>query len=332
MVTMIIDSESQKRALAAQVTAELEQRLTAGKARMAARFAEQFMRRVPIEDLAAAAPSTLATIVIRQLELMRHRGPGEMLIRVYNPTPEREGWESAHTIVELVNDDMPFLVDTGALTLSELGLGIHLITHPVIRVARDADGKLTGLYDKQTKRGSAESVIQFQVDRRTSKTALQEIEGRLLAAFRDVHRAVADWKAMEEKAKDAESLLPQWAGIHWLLEDHFIFLGVRDYRVVRANKAYELQLVPGSGLGILREDADTVTSRPLSSLADVARKRRQKLPLIITKTNARSTVHRAGYLDYIGVLRRLHRGTPFRQAGPNGRRTAIPGAVYFVRL
>ena len=258
---------------------------------MAARFAEQFMRRVPIEDLAAAAPSTLATIVIRQLELMRHRGPGEMLIRVYNPTPEREGWESAHTIVELVNDDMPFLVDTGALTLSELGLGIHLITHPVIRVARDADGKLTGLYDKQTKRGSAESVIQFQVDRRTSKTALQEIEGRLLAAFRDVHRAVADWKAMEEKAKDAESLLPQWAGntvgewleesqafIHWLLEDHFIFLGVRDYRVVRANKAYELQLVPGSGLGILREDADTVTSRPL--------------PLIITKTNARSTVHR----------------------------------------
>jgi glutamate dehydrogenase len=313
---MIIDSESQKRALAAQVTAELEQRLTTGKARMAARFAEQFMRRVPIEDLAAAAPSTLATIVIRQLELMRHRGPGEMLIRVYNPTPEREGWESAHTIVELVNDDMPFLVDTGALTLSELGLGIHLITHPVIRVARDADGKLTGLYDKQTKRGSAESVIQFQVDRRTSKTALQEIEGRLLAAFRDVHRAVADWKAMEEKAKDAESLLPQWAGsavgewleesqafIHWLLDDHFIFLGVRDYRVVRANKAYELQLVQGSGLGILREDADTVTSRPLSSLADVARKRRQKLPLIITKTNARSTVHRAGYLDYIGVLR-----------------------------
>ena len=313
---MNIDSESQKHALTAQVIADLEQRLSKGKASMAARFATQCMRRVPIEDLAAAAPSTLATIMIRQLEFLRHRDPGEMLIRVYNPTLENEGWESAHTIVELVNDDMPFLVDTGALTLTELGLGIHLIIHPVIRVARDADGKLTGLYDKKTKRGSAESMIQFQIDRRTSKAALQEIEGRLLAAYRDVHRAVGDWKAMEASAQEAEALLPEWARtidddwleesrafMHWLLDEHFIFLGVRDYRVVRGRKGYELQLVPGSGLGILREEADTVTSRPLSSLADVARKRQQRLPLIVTKTNARSTVHRAGYLDYIGVLR-----------------------------
>jgi len=313
---MIIDSESQKRALTAQVIADLEQRLSPGKARMAARFAEQCMRRVPIEDLAAAAPSTLATIMIGQLEFLRHRDAGEMLIRVYNPTLESEGWESAHTIVELANDDMPFLVDTGALTLTELGLGIHLIIHPVIRVARDANGKLTGLYDKKTKRGSPESMIQFQVDRRTSRAALQEIEGRLLAAYRDVHRAVGDWKAMEASAQEAEQLLPEWASnidadwleesqafMRWLLNDHFIFLGVRDYRVVRAKKGYDLQLVPGSGRGILREDADTVTSRPLSSLAEVARKRRQRLPLIVTKTNARSTVHRAGYLDYIGVLR-----------------------------
>jgi glutamate dehydrogenase len=313
---MTHESESQKKALTAQVIADLEQRLSGRKAGMATRFAVQCVRRVPIDDLAAAAPSTLATIIIRQLEFLEQRAAGQMLIRVFNPTPETEGWESPHTIVELVNDDMPFLVDTGALTLSEMGLGIHLIIHPVVRVGRNAEGKLTGIYDKTGKRGTPESVIQFQVDRRTSKATLKEIEQRLVAAFDDAHVAVADWRAMEAKAVEAEQALPDWARgadsdwrqecqafLQWLLDDHFIFLGVRDYKVVRGKKNYELQLVPGSGLGILREREDTITSRPLSSLAEAARKRSQKLPLIITKTNARSTVHRAGYLDYIGVLK-----------------------------
>jgi len=308
-------TDDQKLALTRQVIAALESRLSASKAKVAARYAEYCFQRVPMEDLASEAPSTLATIVIRQLEFMRQRTPGEMLIRVYNPTVEEAGWESPHTIVEMVNDDMPFLVDTTTLTLTEMGLGIHLIIHPVIRVARDAAGKLTALYEKKAARGKGESVIQFQVDRQTSREALEEIRNRLATAMGDVRRAVADWKGMEARAMEAEQRLPEWASrldeewieesrafLRWLLDDHFIFLGVRDYRVARGKKQYEVQLVDGSGLGILRETADTVRSRPLTSLAEVARKRGQPIPLIIAKTNARSTVHRAGYLDYVGVL------------------------------
>ncbi len=91
------------------------------------------------------------------------------------------------------------------------------------------------------------------------------------------------------------------AFLNWLLDDHFIFLGARDYEVVGKRSSGQLQVVAGSGLGILRETTDTMMSRPLASLAKAALKR-QKVPLIITKTNARSTVHRRGYLDYIGVL------------------------------
>ena len=177
---MISESESHRQALLAQVVADLETRLSVRKTDMAVRFATQCIRRVPIDDLANAAPSTLATIVVRQLEFLQQRMPGQMLIRVYNPSVEEEGWESPHTIVELVNDDMSFLVDTGALTLAEMGLGIHLIIHPVIRVGRDSNGRLTGLYEKKTNRGSPESVIQFQIDRRTSQAALDEIERRLV--------------------------------------------------------------------------------------------------------------------------------------------------------
>ncbi|MGD8681286.1 MAG: NAD-glutamate dehydrogenase, partial [Lysobacterales bacterium] len=218
--------------------------------------------------------------------------------------------------VETVNDDMPFLVETGALTLSEMGLGIHLIVHPVVRVRRSPKGSLTGLYDKRAGKGSPESVIQFQVDRRTDARELKQIAHRLEEAFQDVSRAVGDWKEMEARAEESIGQLPEWAEhadpewtsecqdfLRWMLADHFVFLGARDYRLVRGKKQYELQIVEGSGLGLLREDHETIRSRPLTSLAEVARKRKQKLPLIITKTNARSTVHRSGYMDYIGVLR-----------------------------
>ncbi|MFB3077635.1 MAG: hypothetical protein ACE1Y4_06470, partial [Lysobacterales bacterium] len=206
------------------------------------------------------------------------------------------------------------------LTFSELKLGVHLIVHPVIRFKRNSQGKLTAVYREKKEgrgmeQGQAESVMQFQVDRKTRPEDLEKIESRLKAAFNDVHRAVSDWGEIKQRARDANRKMPDWAPhvdqnlmresrefMHWLMADNFIFLGVRDYVVERRNNRYQLKLVTGSGLGILRETEKTVTSRPLSSLAVEARKRQNITPLIITKTNARSTIHRAGYLDYIGVL------------------------------
>jgi glutamate dehydrogenase len=317
---MNLDKDKQKAALTEQVIANLEKRLSAGKAKMAVLYVEQFFRRVPIDDLASEAPQTLAAIVISQLVFLNQRKPGEMLIRVFNPGVDAEGWDSPHTIIELVNDDMPFLVDTASLTLSEMDLGVHLIIHPVIRMGRDDKDRLTSIYSKKSSSGNSESIIQFQVDRRTATEDLDEMRTRLENAFRDARRAVADWRSMEARAAEAAQNLGQWTPrvdedllgecqvfLNWLLDDFFIFLGVRDYEVVRRKNGSELRVVKGSGLGILQETPETVTARPLSSLAGAARES-QMLPLIITKTNARSTVHRNGYLDYIGVLRFDKRG------------------------
>ncbi len=311
---MIIDSKKQKTELTRQVVAHLKKSLKADEADRAARYVEQCFRRVSMDELVTETPQTLAAIVISQLEFLSKRKPGEMLIRLFNPDLESDGWDSSHTIIELVNDDMPFLVDTAALILAELEVGIHLIIHPVIRVGRDAKGRLLDVFPKAAGEGQAESVIQIHADRRTADADLDEIRQRFINAFRDIHHAVADWKPMEHSAAEAAENLhdraPGFSGelldecrsfLDWLLEDHFIFLGVREYEVVRRKNVSELRVVGGSGLGILRETPATVTSRPLSSLAEAARKN-QRSPLIITKTNARSTVHRDGYLDYIGVL------------------------------
>ena len=141
--------DKQKQLLLDQVISILESRLSAPRAELAALYVKYYLRRVPLEDIERVAPATLATIVSNQLEFLKIRLPGQTLIRVFNPELERDGWESQHTIIEMVNGDSPFLVDTATLTLSEMKLNVHLIIHPVIRFKRDTKGKLIAIYQKK---------------------------------------------------------------------------------------------------------------------------------------------------------------------------------------
>ena len=145
----------QKQALLDQVNVKLTDQMNARQARLAKMYVQYYFRRVPLDDLVHEAPATLATIVSSQLAFVASRSPGETLIRIFNPQIEEDGWESKHTIIEMFNDDMPFLVDTTTLTLSEMNMGVHLIIHPVMWVHRDDDGRLTSIYQKGSKRGKA---------------------------------------------------------------------------------------------------------------------------------------------------------------------------------
>lgn len=290
-------------------------RVSARKAELARRYVPAYFRRVPLEEISREPPQVLARVVENQLNFLRMRKPGELLLRVYNPSEKEDGWESEHTVVEIVNDDMPFLVDSANLALTELELGVHLIIHPVIRVRRGPSGQLTGVCSKEESRGINESVMQIQVDRQTDETVLRRIARQIQEAMDEVRVAVADWKEMSSLAEQTIGELPGWAPkadkalvtegqefLQWMIDDHFTFLGARDYEVARVGKGHQLRIIEGSGLGILREDRSKVKSRPLSSLAEAVRTRRHGEPVIITKTNARSRIHRVGYMDYIGVL------------------------------
>ncbi len=308
--------EEQRQQILEQVRELVEERASARKARFARRYIPAYFRRVPIDDMTREPVQVLASMIENQLDFLLKRQPGELLLRIFNPTEKDDGWESEHTIIEMVNDDMPFLVDSANLTLTEMEIGVHLIIHPVIRVRRGPSGQLTEVCRKEGDRGSPESVMQIQIDRQTDESVLERIRQQIEAAMDEVRVAVADWKKMTRLAEDTVKILPSWAPrakknlldesqqfISWLVDDHFTFLGARDYEVVKVGKGHQLRIVEGSGLGILREDRSEVHSRPLSSLAEAVRTRRHEEPLIITKTNARSKIHRVGYMDYVGVLR-----------------------------
>ena len=279
-----------------------------------AQFAREVLQRVPAAELHDHDPGDMSALVRNFHEFARQRLRGEVRIRVYNPDAERDGWQCRHTLVEIVNDDMPFLVDSVVLALSELGLSAHLIIHPVLRVQRDQGGHWLALCDGDSDAPS-ESLMHLQVDRQTAPAMLTRIEQRICSGLADVRRAVSDWPVMREQAlKIAETFAEGNRFIAdadrnegrdffaWLAEDHFTFLGYREYVLEGQPGERVLRALPETGLGIMHPEHRAAPTRPLAELRRGSERPSADSPVIITKTNALSTVHRGGYMDYISVL------------------------------
>src|SRR5438132_851326 len=108
----------------------------------AAQFARRLFERVAERDLAAAPAEQRARAAVALLGFARRRLPGIAKVRVFNPTFADHGFESRHTVVQIVNDDMPFLVDSIANEFNRREISVPLLAHPVMAVRRDLDGDL----------------------------------------------------------------------------------------------------------------------------------------------------------------------------------------------
>jgi len=279
-------------------------------------FIGAFFARMAHSDVDLHTPAEWATLIAGLLDFIQQREPGRAKVRVFNP----ERGHAGRSVIEVITDDMPFLVDTVSVIVSD-NLQIHAVIHPVIKVVRDAKGQLQHLGDDS---GAPESVMHFEVDRVADEAAQAALQASVEAALDDVRAAVDDWAAMRDKAlataadlaqrklpMDQRSVGEAADFLRWLADDNFTFLGYREYEVTAADGEAVLRAINDSGLGILSGSDRSLAPRSLRSLAA------SELPqsgatdaIILTKTNARSHVHRPGYMDYVGVLKFDANGTP----------------------
>ena len=293
----------------------MEAKTQPAKSDLAERFERRYYAEVDPEELAARSARDLAGAAASHLEFGRRFSDGKPKIRAYNPTSAQHGWQTTHTVVEIVNDDMPFLVDSVTMEVNRQGLTLHLVIHPVLRTVRSAAGELESVSAPgESSEGRLESFMHVEVDRRTDPAKLAELETGLARVLGDVRAAVQDWRAMKGRMAEVLSHVDEAraavtraeleegrAYLDWLMNDHFTFLGCRDYVLERVGGEDVLRIVLGSGLGILRERGETL-SVSFAGLPPEARKRaRVKELLVLIKASSRSTVHRSGHLDYVGV-------------------------------
>ncbi len=317
-VLMATRLHDRKEDLLSGAIARLHDKLDRRQADMGEVFLRHYYRSVAPVDLVDRDALDVYGAALAHLRFGEQRTAGKAKVRVYNPQIEQHGWQSTHTTIEIVTDDMPFLVDSITMAVNRLGLIIHLVIHPVLPVTRDQKGALTGIGALDGNGGGTpESFMHVEVDRQSDPARLEEIQKELEGALDDVRAAVEDWKtilgriddALEEldrgaKAVPADELAEARAFLEWIADDHFTFIGYRCYELAKVRGEDQLHRVPDSALGILRRREDGKVSESFAVLPEeVKRQARLPVPLTITKANSRSTVHRPVYLDYIGVKR-----------------------------
>jgi glutamate dehydrogenase len=280
------------------------------------RFLQAYYANVDAEDIGARDPAVLAAAALSHLKFA-HKRRGRALVRVFNPTLREHGYVSPHTVIEMVNDDMPFLVDSIGLALSKRALTVHFLAHPIFAVSRDSAGILRSVEQRGARNGKHERLESFQhveVDRIVDSALLQSLCEEIERGMRDVRVACADWTKMQAMARqtaddlgslhtrlDPRDVSETQALLAWMEDRHFIFLGYREYRL-RGRKHYSaLDPVEDTGLGILRHGHRRSPSTSRTLPADIRRQSRLRDLALVTKANLQSTVHRAGYLDYVGI-------------------------------
>lgn len=286
-------------------------RKRAGKTREddASAFASAFYQRMTDDELPMHGAEGWAALANDFLDFARNRKPGMPSVRLFNPTLAKHGWESPHTVLQIVNDDMPFLVDSVIMALAERGVGVHVMGHPIVKITRDRSGKLTAVGE-----GEIESMMHLEIDRQ-SATDAAAIEAAIRTVLADVRGIVEDWPTMRQKMLEvtedfgkrkmpisdaARSEAQEF--LRWAADDHFTFLGYREYRVRKQGKEDVLAATAGTGLGLLRASESSQPRKLTTLAAHTMPQSTAADALILTKTNARATVHRPGYMDYIGVL------------------------------
>ena len=304
------------------VIAAAEDRLrTEADGAVRALFARAVFSKAAEEDLAAYDGDDLAVLADEAWRAFAARTPGAHRIRF----SEHRLTGSANrpiTVVEILNDDMPFLLDSVMGELQDQGVELLLVSHPILAVERDGDGRLVrfaGLADpdETTPALRNESLITLHVGR------LDEDEREKLAVglnhtLTDVRRAVADevamrtrlkavlvdWRAAPPASIDPEVLEEANAFVEWLNDDNFVLLGMRDYAFVGGSGEEHMERREDSALGVLRDLDMLVLGRDVSLLAAAPQIRaflRRPDPLIVTKADLRARVHRRAFMDYVGL-------------------------------
>ncbi|HRI18979.1 MAG TPA: NAD-glutamate dehydrogenase, partial [Burkholderiaceae bacterium] len=218
-------------------------------------FVERYFGQVDPEDLAEREAADLYGAAMSHWSFAHRREAGQLRVRAFNPTVAEHGWQSTHTVIEIVNDDMPFLVDSVTMEVNRHGLTLHLIIHPLVGVARAADGTLQGLAQGEGAR--RESFIHVEVDRVPEPARLEALAGDLTRVLGDVRQAVADWSAIRQRVLDlvdeldadeppipAAELAEGRAFLTWLADNHFTFLGSRAHELVVQDEQDALRIVP----------------------------------------------------------------------------------------
>ena len=297
----------------------IQQKVSKETAPLVEKFSEILYGNISTSDLTYRNDSDVYGATLSLWNSLNEFKHGNALIKVFNPEVAQNGWKSSHTIIEVIVDDMPFLVDSVRIALNRKGLSPHLMLNCPMQVTRDKSNNVTQLAnasEKKIKDSVNETVFFIEIDRITSDEQLAELKAELESVVSDISLTVNDWQPMLKRLNDVidefgNSNVPGEKSnkqeslkfLKWIANNNFTLMGYRSYDVETLKGDLALTANVKSSLGLMKNSKGT-DKRLLSTLSATAREiALGENALILTKTNSRSRVHRPAHLDYIGIKR-----------------------------
>ncbi|WP_166376834.1 NAD-glutamate dehydrogenase [Pseudoalteromonas sp. Z9A4] len=311
-------NEGQASVILDNVCKLIQKKVRADNVLLVEKFAKALYSNMSKEDLANRNDSDLYGAALSLWNSLEKNTTDDAVIRVFNPEVAKDGWQSSHTIVEIITKDMPFLVDSVRMAMTRENIASHLLLHCPLKIQRDENAKISGLSNLKAEQesSSTKTVFFIEIDRQTDSSVIESFKKELESVLVDVSVAVDDWQPIRKKLiavtkelpkrhhnKTTEEVSETTEFLDWLAKDNFTLMGYREYELSPVQGDYQLKGKMESSLGLMKNSTEEHT-RLLSELPEVARQEaRSSNLLILTKTNSVSRVHRPAYIDYVGIKR-----------------------------
>ena len=318
MATVITDSREE---LVEQVSALIRKKL-AEQAEPVVAFATQFLHQYPLEDLAGRRLADVYGCIYTWWDFIQQRAPGKPKVRVLNPRLEDDGWQCSHTVVAVLQRDMPFLVDSVRIEVNNRDTVIHSIKSTVLQLRRDKSGKLQELLPRlhsgedPAPGASAEALIYLEINLDTSEdhaadlgAALKDVLGQVELVVDDYVPMLDTCSGMEDQlhtgiAEDDANLQEASAFLQWMRDGNFTFLGYREYEFCQQGDKKVLCEMEQRRLGIFKKLEESAQPTPEAAF-NAGKQRFYQGPNYLTfaKSSVKSRVHRSAYSDYVTIKR-----------------------------
>jgi glutamate dehydrogenase len=284
---------------------------SAGTSQLVGALEKILFARVDAEDLVGVDAAARVRFAQEAAAHISQRQPGRAQIRI-----ERF---ATGTLIEVLNDDMPFLLDSALAEFGERGYPVALVAHPILAVERDPSGALIRLLGPSAGRELApvqrESLLHLHISVQLSDEEIAGLHESFRGIYSDIRAAVTDWLPMRTRLAEiatryraappllaADEIAEAVQFLDWLLADNFTLLGMREYRFV--DSELSMDSIPSEGLGILTDPDVKVLRRGKELVVMTPEIRaflKEPTPLFVAKANVKSRIHRRVYLDYVGV-------------------------------
>lgn len=317
---MSLNLDDNRKDLIAKLDDLIKERIKEPESSLIIDFLNQYYLGVSIDDLRKKSLDELYGSLISHWHFIYQRMPGESKVKVYNPQYEQNGWQSAHSVIEISHENRPFLLESIRLTLNKLDINVRLLIHSEgIRFERDAHGKIVKVLPINAPPNAAaiaEAPIFIEMDRQGDPSMLHTVSENIVQVLYDVDLMVKDWRKMLDKLKEVITTLETTSFVkkpdnleevidflRWISEDHFTFIGFAEYSFTKnAAESCIMEHVPNSGLGVLSDPKIHSLTRNLDEMFPPAKKAiLSDEILLLGKTDSMSSVHRPVYTDFIAI-------------------------------